>query len=164
MGKQYFWLCTKEGNLRAGRATGCLHGWSSASYSTHRILVGKPIQRWPRSTLHCLFEGVRRTQVRKNSWWIILPLPKSEKNIKVLHTIWQHEAPQRFQASPAGCESFGFKALHPWHLAGYSFSLLPCPNDYSIIHTRWERSWWERMRMSSFKTVNNLMEGQSPGM
>lgn len=163
MGKQYFLLCTKEGNLRAGRATGCLHGWSSMSYSAHTQNISRKTYT-EMATQHCLFEGVRKMQVRKNSWWIILPLPKSEENIKVLHTTWQHGAPQGFQASPPGCESFGFKALHPWYLAGYSFILLPCPNDYSIIHTRWERSVWERMRMSSFKTDNNLMEGQSPGM
>lgn len=162
MGIHWFLLCTKEGNLRAGRATGYLHGLSSVSYSTQNI-SRKTYTEMATSPL-LGFEGLRRMQVRKNNWWIILPFPKWERNIKALHTIWQHKAPQGLQASPAWCESSEFKALHPWYLAGYSFSLLPCPNDYSIIHARWERSGWERMRMSSFKTANNLMEEKSPGM
>lgn len=109
MGIHYFLLRTKEGNLRAGRATGYLHGLSSMSYRTQNI--GR--KTYTELAMHCLLEGVRRMQVRKKSWQIILPLPKSEKNIKALHTIRQHEAPTGFQASLAGCENSGFKTLHP---------------------------------------------------
>lgn len=81
MGINYFLLCTTEGNLRARSATGYLHGLSSMSWSTQNISM-KTYTGMAMQLIVLSLWGSDEKAVSKNSWQIIVPLSKSEKNTK----------------------------------------------------------------------------------